>query len=183
MEDEKIVDLFWERSESAIIETEKKYGQYCKTIAINILGNSEDAKECENDAYHALWNTIPPNRPSVLKAYLGRILRNIAIDKYDYNTAQKRNSKFDLILSELEECIVSPANVELQYEQGEIAKRISEFLWTIDKENRIVFVRRYWYSDSIASIAAQFGMSESKVKSMLFRMRNRLKIYLEKEGV
>jgi RNA polymerase sigma factor (sigma-70 family) len=183
VEDEKIVDLFWERSESAIIETEKKYGQYCKTIAINILGNSEDAKECENDAYHALWNTIPPNRPSVLKAYLGRILRNIAIDKYDYNTAQKRNSKFDLILSELEECIVSPANVELQYEQGEIAKRISEFLWTIDKENRIVFVRRYWYSDSIASIAAQFGMSESKVKSMLFRMRNRLKIYLEKEGV
>lgn len=183
MEDEKIVDLFWERSESAIIETAKKYGQYCKTIAINILGNSEDAKECENDAYHALWNTIPPNRPSVLKAYLGRILRNIAIDKYDYNTAQKRNSKFDLILSELEECIVSPANVELQYEQGEIAKRISEFLWTIDKENRIVFVRRYWYSDSISSIAAQFGMSESKVKSMLFRMRNRLKIYLEKEGV
>ena len=115
--------------------------------------------------------------------YLGRITRNIALDKYDYNSAKKRNGEFDLILSELEDCISSADNVEAEYEAGEVATHISEFLRSVDVISRQVFVRRYWYSDCIAEIAIRFGMSESKVKSLLFRIRSKLKIHLEKEGV
>lgn len=183
MEDEKIIDLFWERSESAISETSKKYGRYCQKIALNILNNREDAEECENDAYIALWNTIPPNRPSFLKVFLGRMVRNISLDKYDYNTAKKRNNKFDIILSELEECIASTENVESIYEKGQVSKAISDFLRSIDKDKRIVFIRRYWYSDSISDISQLLGFSESKIKSMLFRTRNKLKVHLKKEGL
>ncbi len=183
MEDEKIIDLYWDRSESAITETKKKYGNYCKSIAFNILSNHEDTEECINDTYLALWNTIPPNRPVRLLAFIGRITRNIALDKYDFYTAKKRNAKFDLILSELGDCIPSSDNVELQYEARQTAKEISDFLRSIDYESRNVFLRRYWYADSISEVAKRFKMSESKVKSMLFRTRKKLKLYLEKEGI
>ena len=183
LEDEKIVALYMERSENAIIETASKYGSFCRTIAFNILSNYTDAEECENDTYLAAWNTIPPTRPAKLSTFLGRLTRNIALDKYDYYTAQKRNSKFDLLLSELDDCISVPDNVEEEYEAGQVAKIISEFLRSRDYESRNVFLRRYWYADSISDISERFGMSESKVKSMLFRTRKKLKQYLKREGM
>lgn len=182
MEDEIIVNLFWQRSESAIIETSKKYSRYCNKIAFNILNNYQDAEECENDSYNAVWNAIPPNHPRSLKVFLGRIVRNISLSKYDYNTAQKRNSHFDVILYELEECIASNENVEAIYEGVELSRVIDSFLSKIDKDSRIVFVRRYWYCESIIDISLFLHMSESKVKSLLYRTRNKLKLYLEKEG-
>lgn len=183
MDDKKIIDLYWERSESAIVETSKKYGRYCDKIAFNILNNNQDAEECVNDAYNATWNAIPPNCPGSLKVYIGRIVRNISLSKYDYNTAKKRNNYFDVILSEIEECIASSETVEAIYERAELSRVIDAFLSEMDKDSRIVFVRRYWYSDSIKDISSLLQMSESKVKSMLFRTRNKLKIHLEKEGI
>lgn len=110
MEDERIIDLYWERSEAAISETSKKYGPYCRTIAYNILADSFESEECENDTYIAAWNTIPPTRPRILKSFLGRLTRNIALDRYDYNKAKKRNNEFDILLSELGDCIAAKNN-------------------------------------------------------------------------
>lgn len=183
MDDDSIIDLYINRSEQAILETKKKYGAYCRTIARNILSNYLDVEECENDTYMATWNTIPPKYPEKFKVFLGRIIRNIALDKYSYNTAKKRNKEFECILNELEEFIASNHTVEIEYEEGEIARVINQFLYTLEEEQRHVFIRRYWYSDSIIEISEKFHMSQSKVKSSLFRMRNKLKIYLEKEGI
>lgn len=183
MDDDSIINLYINRSEQAILETKKKYGGYCRTIARNILSNYLDVEECENDTYLATWNTIPPNYPRKFKVFLGRIMRNIALDKYSYNTAKKRNKEFECILNELEECIASNNTVETEYAEGEIARVINQFLYTLEEEQRYLFIRRYWYSDSIAEIAHKFHMRQSKVKSILFRIRNRLKIYLEKEGI
>lgn len=183
MDDEKIIALYWERSQTAIVETSNKYGGYCRSIASNILSSYLDIEECENDTYLAAWRTIPPTRPNKLSTFLGRLTRNIALDKYGYNTAQKRNNEFSMILSELEEFLASSETVESQYETGEIAKLISHFLSVIDQESSKVFIRRYWYSDSIQDISVRFNMSNSKVKSMLHRTRNKLKKYLEKEGI
>lgn len=183
MEDELIIDLYWERSEDAISETAKKYGRYCYTIAFNLLSNHADAQECENDTYVAAWNAIPPTRPNKLLPFLGRLARNIALNRYDYNMAKKRNDEFNILLSELEECIQAPNTVETEIEAGYVAKLISDFLRTIDTESRCVFLRRYWYSDSIKDISTRYGMSSSKIKSMLFRTRNKLRDYLKKEGV
>lgn len=184
MEDGEIIDLFWTRLESAISETENKYGAYCKTIAMNILGDREDSEECVNDAYLQTWNSIPPQRPKLLRPYLGRITRNISINRYKARGAKKRGGgEVKLLLSELEDCVPSGADVETEYEAGVIAKAISSFLYTAGSENRLVFVRRYWYADSIAAIAARYGLKESNVKTILFRTRNKLKEYLEKEGI
>jgi RNA polymerase sigma-70 factor (ECF subfamily) len=179
MEDKEIIDLFWERSENAITAMSQKFGHYCKVIALNVLDNRSDAEEIVNDAYLAAWNAIPPSRPDKLSAFLGRITRNIALDRYDYNKAGKRNGEFDVLLSELGDCI--PAHIES--ETGETARVISAFLHGINANSRNIFVRRYWYSDSISEVSKRFDMSESKVKSMLFRTRKKLKIQLEKEGV
>lgn len=183
MHDDDIVKLFWARSETAISELSSKFGHYCYTIAYNVLSNYQDAEECVNDTYLTTWTIIPPNQPNNLSAFIGRIIRNIALDKYDYNIAKKRNGTFDALLSELDECISSPADVEKQCSEGEIAACISAFLRKLDYENRNVFLRRYWYSDSVSNIAGRFEMSESKVKSMLFRTRNKLRFFLEKEGI
>lgn len=182
MEDEKIIELYFNRSEAAIEETSQKYGSYCRAIANNILGSYEDSEECENDGYRVLWERIPPERPAYFKGFLGRIVRNLALNRYDYNTAKKRNGKFHVVLSELEECIPSKISLEQQVEEREISKEITLFLKSIEKEKRIIFVRRYWFSDSIEDIALGFGISESKVKSILFRTRKKLKIHLEREG-
>jgi RNA polymerase sigma-70 factor (ECF subfamily) len=179
VEDKEIVDLFWARSENAIVETSQKYGNYCMAIARNILSNHNEAEESVNDTYLAAWKTMPPSRPVKLSAFLGRITRNIALNKYDYNKAGKRNGEFDLVLSELGDCISTYDN----YEEGQVAKAISAFLRGLDNESRNTFIRRYWYSDSISDVSKRFGMSESKVKSMLFRTRQKLRTYLEKEGV
>ena len=184
MDDNSIIDLYWERSESAISETAQKYGNYCTTIALNILHNKEDADECVNDTYMKTWNAIPPQRPTTFSAFLGKIARNLSINKYKEYRAQKRGSyEIPILLEELEGCIPSANSIEAEYEAGILVKAIDHYLGLLDPENRIVFVRRYWYVDSISSIASRFQMSESKVKSMLFRTRNKLRIYLEKEGV
>lgn len=183
MEDEGIVDLYLKRSQQAILETKKKYGAYCRVVARNVLSNRLDIEECENDTYLAAWNTIPPNIPRKFSVFLGRITRNIALDKHGYNTVKKRNREFEVILAELEECIASVHTVETEYEAGEIADYINQFLYTIDIQSRNLFIKRYWYSDSIEELSRQFNMSSSKVKSILFRTRNKLRFYLEREGI
>ncbi|MFD2114600.1 RNA polymerase sigma factor [Paenibacillus yanchengensis] len=183
MEDQEIVHLYLQRSQQAILETKRKYGAYCRTIARNILSSARDMEECENDTYLAVWNAIPPTKPRKLSVFLGRIIRNIALDKHSYNTAKKRYREFEVILSELESCLASTDTVETAFEAGELANEINHFLYGIEEQARNLFIRRYWYSDSIANLSIRFNMSNSKVKSILFRTRNKLRAYLVKEGV
>lgn len=184
MEDERIIDLYWARQEQAIVETDKKYGNYCRSISLHILNSQEDTEECVNDTWLRAWDSMPPKRPDFLAAFLGKIVRNLAISRYRMSHAKKRGSgETDLLLMELEECIPSVKSVEEEIEGKETAASIDRFLAEIDAESRAVFVRRYFYVDSIKEIAERFDVSESKVKSQLFRMRNRLKDHLEKEGI
>lgn len=184
MDDIHLIELFWDRSENAIEETSKKYNRYCSSIAFNILENIEDTEECVNDVYFKTWQAIPDDRPRNFAAYLGKITRNTSINKYNQRRTKKRgNGEVELLLSELEECIPTKVTVEKEIEDGELGKIISDFLRKLDIDNRNIFIRRYFYSDNIVTIAERYGLSESKVKSMLFRSRNKLKIYLEKEGV
>lgn len=156
MDDSKIIELFYERSEQAIIELSKKYGTVCTKIAFNILNNTQDTEECVNDAYLGTWNTIPPQNPNPLLSYVCRIVQNLAIKKYHTNTAAKRNSIYDVALDELENCFPSSASVEDEFNAIETARIIDKFLETLDQENRIMFVRRYWHSDSINDLAKLF---------------------------
>lgn len=182
MEDSKIIELFHERSEQAIMELSKKYGTICTRIAKNILNNSLDAEECVNDAYLGAWNTIPPQKPNPLKTYICRIVRNLSIKRYHSNTSMKRNSFYDAALDELENCIPSGKTVESELSARELAQIIDDFLDTLDKENRVIFVRRYWYSDSISDISKRFHMSNNNISVRLSRTREKLKNYLRKEG-
>ena len=179
-----IIELFWSRSEQAITETSRKYGSFLMGIARNILSSHEDAEECVNDTYLNTWNAIPPARPGVFRCWLGRITRNLSIDRYHHLRTKKRGGgETALLLSELEYCIPSGESVERHLEEQELAGVISSFLRQQTQESRIYFVRRYWYGDGLAQIADRFGVTESKVKSSLFRTRKALKAYLEKEGV
>ena len=183
MDDKNIIELFYERSEQAITELSKKYGLLCKKVADNILNNHLDAEECVNDAYLAVWNTIPPQNPDSLVSYVCRIVRNQAIKKYHENTALKRNSIYDTSLDELEEVLPSSASVEGELEAKEVSAMIDRFLETLDKQSRIMFIRRYWYSDSIEEIAKAFKTSKHYISVRLSRIRKALKKYLVKEGV
>ncbi len=183
LDDSKIIELFFERSEQAIIELSNKYGSVCTKVANNILNNRQDAEECVNDAYLGAWNTIPPQKPNPLLSYVCRIVRNLAIKKYHSNTAVKRNSIYDVALDELENCFPDSTSVEEEISSGEIVRFIDDFLQTLDKENRIMFVRRYWYSDSISEIAELFHTSKHNVSVRLSRTREKLRKYLIKEGV
>ena len=182
MEDSKIIDLFFARQEQAIVELSQKYGAVCSKIARNILSNSFDAEECVNDAYLGAWNTIPPKRPDQLSAYICRIVRNLSISRYHSNTAVKRNSFYDIALDELEECLASAASVEEEISAKELSGLLERFLETLDTENRVMFMRRYWYSDSVSDIAERFHMSSNNVSVRLSRIRGRLKKFLRKEG-
>jgi len=182
VDDVEIIDLYWERSENAIRETDVKYGKLILHLAGNILRSREDAEECVNDTYLGAWNAMPPERPRVLCAFITRITRNLALKKIEYATAQKRNPEVEVSLSELDDCISGTENVGQQYEAAVLAAQISDFLRAQDDESRNVFIRRYWFYDSVRDIADLFSMSESKVKSMLFRTRNKLKNHLIKEG-
>lgn len=142
MEDSKIIDLYFERSEEAITQTAEKYGRLCRSIAMHIVGSYEDAQECENDTYVAVWNAIPPTRPNIFSAFLSRISRNIALNRYEYNRAGKRNSQFDLVLEELEECLSSSYSVEDTYIAGEVAGMINAFLEKLKTETRIILDRK-----------------------------------------
>lgn len=183
MNDEKIIELYFQRNENAISETALKYGKMIKAITYNILKNKQDSEECENDTYRIVWEKIPPASPAYFSVYLGRIARNTAFDRYDYNNAAKRNSELAIELSEIENCISSPGGVEASVESKQLAEHISNFLREINHIKRNVFIRRYWYSESISDIADEYGFSESKVKSMLMRTRKDLKKYFEKRGI
>ena len=183
MEDSQIIELYWQRSEHAITETSNKYSRLLLSIALNILGNYSDAEECENDTYVAVWNAIPPTRPNIFSAFLSKVVRNISINRYEYNRAKKRNSEYDLVLSELEECVASVVSVEENYVAGEISSYIDEFLETQKQETRVIFVRRYWYADPVKEIAERMKLSESKVKTVLFRTRRDLQKFLAERGV
>ncbi len=183
MQDSKIIDLFFERSEQAITELSLKYEKLCKKISMNILGNEEDSLECINDSYLGLWNTIPPNKPDNLKYYLCRIVRNNALKRFHSNTALKRNSFYDIALQELEECIPAENSIERELTSAEITRLIDSFLAIQKKENRIIFIRRYFFGDNIADISTRMRMSENNISVRLNRMRQALRNHLEKEGV
>lgn len=182
MEDDKILALYWARNEEAIRETEKSYGSRLFGIAKGILRNTEDAEESVSDTYWKAWNSIPPNRPSYLFAYLAKICRYIAFGRLDWLNAGKRNSEIVTLTKELELCIPDKQQ-ERNMEGKEISRVINLFLDTLSKENRLIFLRRYWYCDSIAEISARYGMHQSKVKTRLYRLRQQLKVYLESEDV
>jgi len=184
MNDSEIVELYWERSENAIAETSKKYSRYCYYISYNILHNNEDANECVNDTYLRAWNAIPPRRPDCLSSFLGKITRNLSLDRYKQYAAEKRGlGQTELVLSELEDCISGTSDIEQRIDEMVLVENINKFLVALPKINRIVFVRRYWYLSTTKEIAEQYKMSESKVKSMLFRTRNELKKHFEKGGI
>jgi RNA polymerase sigma-70 factor (ECF subfamily) len=183
MQDDAIVSLYWERDEAAISETAKKYGKYLSKIAYNVLSDLEDTEECVNDTYMKAWNSMPPNRPGVLSTFLGKITRQAAIDIFrKKNSEKRRSSQFALSLSELEECVSAGDVTEQNVEIKELSASISNFLRTLSPEASGVFIGRYYFMDSIQDIAANFGMSQPKVKSMLHRTRIALKNHLEQEG-
>ncbi len=182
MDDKSIVDLYLQRSEYAISETDKKYGGYCYSIAYNVLANNEDAEESVNDTYLAAWEKIPPHRPSILATFLGKITRNLSISRWRARSASKRGGgEILLALEELNECIADKQDLESDYLYKEAIRVFQDFLDTLPRDERNVFLRRYWCLDSIAEIAATFGLSQSKVKSILHRTRAKLRSALEKE--
>ncbi len=183
MDDEMIVSLFWARDERAIVETSLKYGRLCNHIANNILSNNEDREECINDTYFAVWNAIPDKHPSRFSVFISRIARNLALKKYEYISAAKRNPSAVTSLEELGDCVSGTDNIESEIEKKHIENTINKFLWRLDEEKRNVFIRRYWYFDSIGTICKFTGFSQSKVKSMLYEMRHKLRKYLESEGI
>lgn len=183
MEDIQIIDLYIQRAESAIYETDIKYGKLCRKLAMNILSNREDTEECVNDTYLGTWNAIPPHQPLSLCAFISKITRNLALKKYEYLSAKRRNPQVTVSLSELEDCVSGSNSVEDAVENGRLVKTISDFLRALDYESRNVFLRRYWFFDSISVISKQFNFSESKVTSMLFRTRRKLQACLQRESI
>ena len=183
MDDKRIVELYFERNEQAIVETASKYGNYCYSIAYNILDKHEDAEESVNDTYTDAWNSIPPHRPSVLSTFLGKITRRISIDRWrNYHAEKRGGGEMALALEELRECTASDNGIEQELEKRRLADIINAFVLSLPKTEQKVFLCRYWYMDSVASIGKQFGFSESKVKSMLYRTREKLRTVLSKEG-
>lgn len=183
MEDVQIVALYWERDEHAISETEKKYDRYLLKIANNILNNQEDSRESVNDTYLAAWNSMPPHRPGVLSAYLAKLTRRISIDCFRYRTRNKRMaSEYAVSLSELSDCVSGGNTTEEIVNARALADAIGVYLRLQSKETQAAFLGRYYFLDPVKEIAAYLGMSESKVKSLLYRTRLGLKEYLEKEG-
>lgn len=180
MNDNVIIGLYQDRDENAIVQTAKKYGSYCKKIALNILGNDEDAEECVNTAYLKVWERIPPEKPNVFYAFLAKITRNTAIDTYRRNNRQKRGTA--LIFEELKECISDKETPERTAENREVLRAVNEFLGRLPKKNRKLFVSRYCCCESIGELAMRFGMTEDNVAVSLHRIRKQLREYLAKEG-
>ena len=184
MKDHEIIKLYWERKENAISATAEKYGKYCYSISYNILHNNEDAAECVNDTYLGAWKSMPPQRPKLLSAYLGKITRNLSLNRFKYYTAEKRgHGQTELVLSELEDCIPAETSIEQMVEEKVLINAINYFLYAQPEQKRNIFILRYWYLFSIRDIAGKYDMSENKIATLLFRMRNELKLYLEKEGI
>lgn len=183
MEDKEIVRLYWERNELAIKETSLKYGRYCYTIAYNILLSREDAEESVNDTYMKTWECIPPHFPTILSAFVGKITRRLSLNKWHSKNRVKRGGgQVALALEELEECVPAGSSVEQTVEQKELLQKINAFLGTLPDTERDLFVCRYWFMASVKELSEKFEFSESKTKSMLFRIREKLKSYLGEEG-
>lgn len=181
MEDEMIINLFMERSEQAISELSTKYGKLAQGICANVLHNSSDAEECVNDSLFTTWNAIPPERPSSLKAFFVSVARNKALDRYRYNTSEKRNSYSDEPIDELQECLSSRTSVEADCEAEELSAAINRFLGKLKKQDRQMFVSRYYLSDTVQDIASRTGLKESVVTLRLHRTREKLRKFLQKE--
>lgn len=183
MEDSRIVQLYWERDQTAISVTTEKYGRYCQAIARNILGNEEDAEECVNDTYLRAWNSMPPNQPTILSAYLGKITRNLSLNRYRRRTADKRGGgETEAVLEELADCVSGTDDTEEEIFKRELLREIDGFLACQSKEKRGLFVRRYWYMDPIPELAERFHMTENNVSVSLNRIRKNLKNYLAERG-
>ncbi len=182
MNDHRIIELYQERNESAIQETEKKYGKLCFGISKNILGDILDAEECVNDTYLSVWNAIPPAEPKNLMAFVAKIARNLSLKRLEYMRAQKRSGFEPVEISELAE-ILSDEDCATGYSEEDLGKIINDFLKEEKEDARNVFMRKYWFFDSVEEIAKRYSFSESKVKSMLFHTRNKLKKYLKDKGV
>ena len=183
MEDAKIVQLYWERNELAISATADKYGNFCASIARNILDNREDTEECVNDTYMNAWNSIPPHRPSILCAFLGKITRNLSLNRYKRNFAEKRGgSQVTAVLDEIAEFVSDTDNVEQEIDRKELVRAVDSFLDTLSSDKRNIFICRYWYFDSIGDIANRFGTKENNVSVTLNRLRLKLRNYLLERG-
>ena len=182
MDDKQIIELLFKRSETALEQLSIKYGRLCYKLAGNILNNAEDCEECVNDAYLGVWNSIPPNRPDSLMAYLCRIVKNISLKKFRYNTADKRNSNMEVAIEELEGVLTASQDVEQQVEAKELTQIINKFLSQLKQTDRVVFMRRYYFSDSYEDIAELTGLSVKNVSVKLTRLRNKLREYLKSQG-
>jgi len=183
MDDSGIIELFLERSEQAVKELEAKYGAAVRQTAANILPDRQDAEECVNDAWLAVWNSIPPQKPKPLVSYVCRIARNLAVNRWHANHALKRSGNYALALDELAECLPSGANLETELEAKELTEAIDRFLATLSREDRFLFVRRYWYADPVTQLAAATKSSPGRVSVRLFRIREKLRNTLIKEGL
>lgn len=183
MDDSKIIDLFFERSEQAIIELSSKYGKVFMKISMNILNDVRDAEECVNDSYLGVWNAIPPDRPNPLLAYVCRIVRNISINRYKYNNAKKRRTNYGVCLDELDYCLNSFGSIEDGIETSVLSLYIEEFLESLDEVNRMIFIRRFWYMDSYKDIAKAASLKEGTIRVRIMRVKSDLENYLEKKGV
>ncbi len=183
MEDEKIIELFFERSEQGIRELDNKYGKFCHKLSYNIVNDMQDAQECVNDAYLGAWNTIPPEHPNPLLSYVARIVRNISLKCYWKIEAAKRGGHYKVALDEIEDCIADRRSVEDEIEAKELARIIEKFLDTLTSENRVIFMRRYWFADSLRDIGERVGLSEKNVSVRLTRIRGKLRTHLIKSKV
>ena len=183
MEDSAIIALYFDRNEDAIRETDKKYGAFCRKVAFNILSVNEDTEECVSDTYMKVWNLIPPERPIKFMAWLGKIVRNTALGMYTKLHAKKRFNGMELMLDELSDCIPSDVSLEKELEDKEITEAINTWLKSISTEERYLFIRRYWYGDAVNELAKQQKVSPHTITQRLYRIREKLKVYFEKEGI
>lgn len=184
MKDSEIIDLYWQRNQMAIAETDKKYGSYCGTIAYNICGSREDAEECVSSTWLRAWNLMPDQRPKILSAFLGTITRNFAINRKNAEQAQKRGSgQLTLALDELAECIPAENSPEKSVELMELKEAVDDFLSRLPEQERRIFLCRYWFMASTVEVANRMNCSQSKVKTTLFRTRGKLRRYLQEEGL
>ena len=181
--DEKIIEMFLGRSEQGIRELDIKYGKVCHKLSYNIVNSRQDAEECVNDAYLGAWNTIPPATPSPLLTYICKIVRNISLKIYYKKEAAKRNSDYTIAMEEIEACIADPNTVETEIEARELARIIESFLDTLTVENRVIFIRRYWFSDSCKDIAEFVGLTEKNISVRLTRIRQKMRSYLAEREV
>ena len=183
MDDLAIIELYHRREERAIAESDRKYGGLCRSIALRLLGQSEDAEECVNDTWHAAWNKMPPDRPQALGAFLGRITRNLSVSRWRRDHAQKRYDGLEVLFSELEDCVPAPGTVEENLERRQLAQAISAWLDGLEDGDRRLFIRRYWYGDPVKALAAERGEKANAVSQRLLRLRKSLRGFLESEGV